>query len=193
MTKDELLDLLRRGTGASYIRVSTDEQETQRQRDSISRWLTANKLSIKPQYRFEDEGFERDLPQLRPDFQRMMVYSDRRLIQWIVADQQDRFGTKDKYQFIAFMHRLRENKCLFITVDGKVWTSDDMMAFIEGGLGAETSEKEQKAKSLRVLTGKITRARRVSGKAVTSPLGWTWRATAPTTRSGGGSSSRAGP
>src|SRR5436305_15063413 len=82
----------------------------------------------------------------------MMVYSDRRLIQWIVADQQDRSGTKDKYQFIA-LHRLRENKCLFITVDGKVRTSDDMMAFIEGGLGAETSEKVQKTKSLRVLTG----------------------------------------
>jgi DNA invertase Pin-like site-specific DNA recombinase len=160
MNQQELLTLLRSGTGASYVRVSQDRHDVQRQRDGLDRWLKANGLTVPAQFRFEDEGFGRDIPHLRPDFQRMMKCAEAGLFQWIVADRQDRFGTKDKFQFIAFMHRLREAGCQFLTTDGKCWTSDDMMAFIEGGLGAETSQKEQKEKWHRILQGKISRARR---------------------------------
>ena len=41
-----------------------------------------------------------------------------------------------------------------------VQTADDFMTFFEGGMGAENSEKEQRSKSHRILTGKITRAKR---------------------------------
>ncbi|OYW13535.1 MAG: hypothetical protein B7Z55_16710, partial [Planctomycetales bacterium 12-60-4] len=61
---------------------------------------------------------------------------------------------------ISFMHRLREAGCLFLTVDGKCWTDDSMVSFLEGGLGAETSEKEQKDKSWRVIQALILKARR---------------------------------
>ena len=102
----------------------------------------------------------RDIPLLRPAFQQLMVAVEAGLLRWLVADRQDRFGTKDKYQFIAFMHQLREGRCRFYTVDGKCWNDDSMMSFFEGGMGAETSEKEQKEKGWRVLQAQILKARR---------------------------------
>lgn len=171
MTREEILAIMRSGDGGTYVRVSDDRQETQRQRDIFDRWLTPLGIKIKPQFRFEDEGFSRDIPNLRPDFQRMMAYAEKGLLKWIAADVQDRFGTKDKFQFAAFMHRLREAGCHFITADWKCWTADDFMAFIEGGMGAETSEKEQKSKSHRILTGKITRARRGEWQGGHIPFG----------------------
>jgi DNA invertase Pin-like site-specific DNA recombinase/uncharacterized coiled-coil protein SlyX len=149
-----------KGNGAYYIRVSTDDQDTARQHEAIGRWLKANKLTIAPHFRFEDHGFERDRPELRPDFQRMMRMIENGTIQWIVADAQDRFGTKDKYQFIFFMHLLRRAGCNFFTIDGKCWTDDSMVAFLEGGIGADTSEKEQRNKSHRILEDKLLRAKR---------------------------------
>ncbi len=148
------------GTGAYYIRVSTDQQDTERQKEAIHRWLTTNRLAVPDQFQFEDNGFERDRPDLRPEFQRMLKCAEAGLFRWIVADRRDRFGTRDKYQFISFMHRLRECGCLFVTVDDKCWTDDGMMAFFEGGMSAETSQLEQKEKFHRVLQGKLLRAKR---------------------------------
>jgi len=148
------------GNGGWYIRVSGDEQDTESQRQSVQRWLTENRLAVGPQFRFEDDGYERDRPELRPEFQRMLKCAEAGLVKWIVADRQDRFGTKNKHQFIHFMYLLREAGCEFITTDGKVWTDDNMMTFFEGGIGAETSEKEQKEKSHRTLRGKINKAKK---------------------------------
>lgn len=151
---------LQSGMGAFYIRVSDDEQDTKRQLEAIQRWLNKHGLAVPEHCQFMDEGFVRDLPQLRPDFERMVKMVDAGLLRWIVADRQDRFGSKDKYQFISYMHRLREGKCRFLTVDDKCWNDDSMMSFMEGGFGAETSEKEQKEKGWRVLGGQIEKARR---------------------------------
>jgi DNA invertase Pin-like site-specific DNA recombinase/uncharacterized coiled-coil protein SlyX len=148
------------GNGAYYIRVSTDRQDTQRQQDTVNQWLASHEVKIGPQFRFEDDGFERDRPDLRPEFQRMMKCAESKLIQWIIVDAQDRFGTRDKHQFIHFMYLLREFGWHLFTVAGKCLTDDSIVAFFEGGLGADTSEKEQREKSHRILTGKLPRAKR---------------------------------
>lgn len=148
-----------KGNGAYYIRVSSDEQDTQRQRESIARWLKLQGLLIDAHFFFEDHGFVRDIPELRPEFQRMMQFAQQGVIQWIIADAQDRFGVKDKHQFIHFMYLLRESKCKFFTIDGKCWTDDSMISFLEGGLGADTSEREQRNKSHRILEDKLVRAK----------------------------------
>lgn len=148
------------GNGAYYIRASSDKQDTERQRLSISKWLKANDLEVRPFFCFADEDLERDRPELRPEFQKMIKAAQEGLIKWIVVDAQDRFGTKDKHQFIYYMHLLREAGCDLWTIDGKCLTDDSFVAFIEGGLGADTSQKEQREKSHRVLTGKIVKARR---------------------------------
>ncbi|MBL8830350.1 MAG: recombinase family protein [Planctomycetaceae bacterium] len=148
------------GNGAAYIRVSTDDQDTHRQHTSIDAFLTDTGLSIPRQFRFEDTDWARDEAKKRPEFQRMLKAVEAGLIQWIVSDRQDRFGTKDKYEFIAFMHQLREHRCIFLTVDGKVFTDDNMMSFIEGGMNAETSTREVQEKSWRVVKDRIERAKR---------------------------------
>jgi DNA invertase Pin-like site-specific DNA recombinase len=148
------------GPGGWYIRVSGDEQDTESQRQAVERWLSHHGLSVVPQFRFEDDGFERDRPEERPEFMRMLRCAEAGLVKWIVADRQDRFGTKNKHQFIYYMHLLREAGCEFITTDGKVWTDDNLTTFFEGGMGAETSEKEQKEKSHRTLRGKISKAKK---------------------------------
>jgi DNA invertase Pin-like site-specific DNA recombinase len=147
------------GVGAWYIRVSTDQQDTQRQHDSVAAWLARHNLIVSDQFQFEDHGLKRDQPEKRPEFMRMLKMAEAGLINWIVSDSQDRFGTKDKYQFMSFMHVLRQAGCKFLTVDDKCWTDDNLMSFFEGGMGAETSEKEQKEKSKRVLEGMITKAK----------------------------------
>ena len=40
MTREEIVAIMRAGAGATYVRVSDDRQETQRQRDILDRWLT---------------------------------------------------------------------------------------------------------------------------------------------------------
>ncbi len=94
------------GVGAWYIRVSTDQQDTQRQHEAIAAWLTRHELIVPGQFQFEDHGLKRDQPEKRPEFMRMLKMAEVGLINWIVSDSQDRFGTKDKYQFMSFMHDL---------------------------------------------------------------------------------------
>lgn len=147
------------GIGSWYIRVSTDQQDTQRQHEAIGAWLKRHSLTVAEQFQFEDHGLKRDQPEKRPEFMRMLKMAEAGLIQWIVSDSQDRFGTKDKFQFMHFMYQLRQSNCKFLTVDDKCWSDDNMMAFIEGGMGAETSEKEQKEKGKRVLEGMVSKAR----------------------------------
>ncbi len=60
---------LQDGQGAYCIRVSTDQQDTERQQASIRKWMTKHEVSIPDQFRFMDEGFVRDLPDARPEFQ----------------------------------------------------------------------------------------------------------------------------
>ncbi len=88
-----IIDRLKGGTGAYYIRVSTDQQDTERQQVAIERWMTDHELTIPDQFRFMDEGFVRDLPCRRPGFQRMLTAADTGLGNWIGADRQDCFGT----------------------------------------------------------------------------------------------------
>lgn len=147
------------GVGASYLRVSTDLQDTERQYASIRSFEKCHKVSIAKRHWFEDHGFARDEAEDRPAFQNLLKLAARGDIQWIVIDRLDRFGTKDKDELAHYRYLLRKAKCKLFDVSGKEWTSADMMTFIEAGLQAEQSQKEQHEKSYRVLGGKIEKAR----------------------------------
>ncbi|MFO0825226.1 MAG: recombinase family protein [Gemmataceae bacterium] len=160
------------GTGAAYIRVSSDKQEVDRQLESIATFEKRHGVSIAHPFWFKDEGWARDTAEKRPDFQRMMKLAQAGQLGWIVADRQDRFGTKDKHQFMHYMYLLREAGCKFITCDDKVWTDDGMMPFFEGGMGAESSQKEQINKADRSLSGMVTKARAGEWMGGAPPLGF---------------------
>src|SRR5215471_3652798 len=93
------------GAGAAYVRVSDDQQDTQRQYDAIRAFEQRHGVSIPRSYRFEDEGWARDTADRRPDFQRLMQLAEASRIQWIVVDRLDRFGMKTAKQLFAYLYR----------------------------------------------------------------------------------------
>ena len=139
------------GNGAVYHRVSTDRQDADRQRQSTGEWLTRHGVSVRPEDVGEDLGWARDEADRRPAFQRLLRKADERKINWIVVDALERFGTKNKHQFISFIYRLQESSCRLYTVNDKEWTGEDLITLIEAAFEAEKSEGEVRKLSDRVL------------------------------------------
>src|SRR5262245_30243934 len=119
-TRNDGLDL--RGAGAAYIRVSTDQQDTDRQYAAVHAFEKQHGVSIPVQNWFKDEGWTRDAADQRPDFQRLMKLAESGLVRWIVVDARDRFGTKDAYQLVHYLYRLRECGCRLFDAADKEWT-----------------------------------------------------------------------
>ena len=139
------------GVGAVYHRVSTDRQDADRQRQNTGEWLTRHHAVVQPDHVLEDIGWARDEADRRPAFQRLLRLVDDRRIQWIVIDALERFGTKNKHQFISFIYRLQEAGCKLYTVNDKEWTNEDLITLIEAAFEAEKSEGEVRKLSDRVL------------------------------------------
>jgi DNA invertase Pin-like site-specific DNA recombinase len=64
------------GVGATYIRVSTDHQDTERQRAAVQAFEQAHGVTIAKQHWFKDEGWARDEADQRPAFQRLMKLAE---------------------------------------------------------------------------------------------------------------------
>jgi DNA invertase Pin-like site-specific DNA recombinase len=111
------------GPGAVYHRVSTDAQDTDRQKSTTKEWLARHGVKVAPEYVFEDLGWSRADARRRPAFQRMLNLVDDGRIKWIVVDRQDRFGTATKFELFAYLHRLVEAGCRLYTADDKDLTS----------------------------------------------------------------------
>lgn len=148
------------GVGAAYLRVSTSEQDADRQREAINRWLTGQGLSINARHVYVDEGWERDTQDVRPAFQRLIADAEAGRVNWIVVDVADRFGMKNERKLVVYIDRLIEAGCRLVTVDNDELTTDDLMTFFKLGMSGRKSREEQETKSKRVLEAKIMRAKR---------------------------------
>src|SRR5688572_1474095 len=96
------------GIGAAYIRVSRKMQITERQRSAISEW--AERHGVKAAHTFEDKE-SRDRSEKRADFQRLLTDVKAGQIQWVVVEDLDRFGVKNAYELLHYIHELRKNGC----------------------------------------------------------------------------------
>src|SRR5262249_15266753 len=146
------------GTGASYLRVSGDKQEMDRQLASLAAFEKRHKVSIAPQHRYEDD-MPRDLSDKRPDFQRILKAAEERKIQWIFVDHIDRFGFADEWELVEQIQKLRKAKCRLFDSSDNDWTDRDLMSFFKTGLAGHSSRDEQVKKSLRSLGGMIAKAK----------------------------------
>jgi DNA invertase Pin-like site-specific DNA recombinase len=160
MSKSHVHSLELTGTGAGYVRCSTDQQDTQRQYAAIHAFEKRHGVSIKPEHLYRDEGWARDTADERPDFQRMVKLAESGRLQWIVVDALDRFGMKSSKQLMSYLYRLEQAGCRLFDVSGKEWTSEDDATEITALIAGKQSVKEQRDKSHRVLAGKIEKARR---------------------------------
>lgn len=147
------------GTGAAYIRVSTDLQETERQYSAIRTFEKRYSVSIPKHHWFKDEGWARDKADTRPAFQQLLKLADVGAVKWIVVDALDRFGTKSAKQLMHYLYRLEEAGCRLFDVNGKDWTAEDDGTEITALIEGKKNAKEPKDKSHRVLGGKAEKAR----------------------------------
>src|SRR5262245_2667841 len=131
------------GTGAAYIRVSTDQRDTERQYPAVRAFEKRHEVSIPKPYWFKDEGWARDQADRRPEFQRLIKLAESGRIQWIVVDRLDRFGTKSAKQLLHFLYRLEEASCQLFDASGKEWTGEDDATEITALIEGKTSVKEQ--------------------------------------------------
>jgi uncharacterized protein YdcH (DUF465 family) len=89
----------------------------------------------------------------------MMKAVQAGLIDRIVVDRQDRFGTRDAHQWGAFITLLKDNHTSLVDADGHVLSADDDASVIMGTVGALTSSREQREKAHRNITGKVGKAK----------------------------------
>jgi DNA invertase Pin-like site-specific DNA recombinase len=147
------------GTGAAYIRVSDDQQDTQRQFAAVRAFEKCHGVTIPELYKFKDEGWARDKADRRPEFQRLMKLAESGRVRWILVAELDRFGTKDPHQLVHYLYRLREAGCKLYDAADREWTAADIATIITAVVEGEKSKGEQTAKSNRVLGAKAEYAR----------------------------------
>ena len=137
------------GQGAVYIRVSTDEQDTERQYEAIRKYLADNEVNIEPEWWFEDKAFRDN--EARPDFRRLLSLAETGKVQWIVVDSTERFAMKSTKRFIGLLGDLEEWGCKLYTVDGKEWTEGEIATEVQALIKGHESYQEGVSRSYRVL------------------------------------------
>lgn len=136
-----------------YLRRSTDAQDTLRQRQDIER----SKIHID---QWLEDHESRDKSHKRADFQRLLhaVHADQ--VDTIVVQSLDRFGVRDAWELSKFFTILKDHNCRLLDAGGKQLNADNDGTVITSTVGALASSREQKEKASRVLTGKVTLARK---------------------------------
>ena len=137
----------------AYLRCSTDEQDTLRQREDIIR------SGIAIDNWLEDHE-SRDRADKRPAFQRLLRAVQSGQVDTIVVQALDRFGVRDAWELGKFFTILKDHNCRLLDASGKQLNADDDGSVICSTVGALTSSREQREKASRVLTGKLTLARK---------------------------------
>jgi DNA invertase Pin-like site-specific DNA recombinase len=118
------------GSGAAYVRVSDDQQDTARQYAAIEAFQKRQGVTVPQSMWFEDEGWARDTASKRPDFQRLLKLAEAGKVKWIVVAERDRFGTTDADEFVHYRYLLRQWGCRLYDAMGVDWTKKDIATVI---------------------------------------------------------------
>jgi DNA invertase Pin-like site-specific DNA recombinase len=145
--------------GAAYVRVSDGEkQDPQRQRETVKGWAQNRGLTISRFYEDIEGRNPRAKAERRAHFQRMLADVQAGKWDWIVVDSQERFGTKDGFEFGYFAHLLRMSNCQLWSVSQGHLTADDLATPILTSLHAGSSREELLKMGRRNVSGKRTKA-----------------------------------
>lgn len=145
-------------TGVQYLRVSDgDKQDRSSQAAAIQRWLDG--LGLKTARVYSDSG-SRDLSYRRPQFQQLLKDAAAGQFQWIVVSETDRLGSRDAFEYAAFLHQLRESDVELWSVPDGLLNGDDAVSAILASVNGSRSQDEQKARGQRAVRAKIESAKR---------------------------------
>jgi DNA invertase Pin-like site-specific DNA recombinase len=146
------------GTGGSYLRVSGDRQEVERQTASRGAFEKRHGVKISAAHQYEDD-MPRDLSAKRPDFQRMLKAVKAGRLQWVFIDHIDRFGFADEWELAKRLVEFHEAGCKLLDARDDDWTAKGLMSFFKVGLAGHASHESQVTTSHRSLGGMIVKAR----------------------------------
>jgi DNA invertase Pin-like site-specific DNA recombinase len=142
------------GTGAAYVRVSTDPQDTERQYNALHAFEGRHGVTIPEQHWYEDEGWARDADKTRPAFQQLLARVKLGEVKWIVVESLDRFGTRSAKRLMGYLADLEDAGCRLFDSSDKEWTGEDDGTEISAWVAGKTSTREQRQKSHNILGGK---------------------------------------
>lgn len=94
--------------GVADVRAGRDQRETTRQHEAVHCWAARNGLSNG--LVFGDTG-SFDLSAERADFQRLLRAVEAGLVDRVVVDSQDRFGSRDAHEWGKFLTLLHDHGC----------------------------------------------------------------------------------
>jgi DNA invertase Pin-like site-specific DNA recombinase len=171
LLSERITSVSRNKQTAALVRVSSDPQDHERQKIAIRQYFLdrGEPVPAKPWW-FEDKE-SRDLSKFRPDFQRLMKLVEQGKIDRIVIEKFDRFGIADIDEWFHWRHFLRNHGCKLISVTDGDLTGIDTPTMIKTFFMADASEKEQREKSRRVLTGKTSLAGEAKWQGGIAPYG----------------------
>lgn len=144
---------------AAYLRVSSDNQDVARQRAAIEDWAERQDLEIAHWFEDSEGRNPRDQASKRVGFQNLLESVRAGMLNKIIVESQDRFGTRDAYQLGEFLTLLRDNDCELWSVQQGHLTADDDATILTNTIGALTSTREQKEKAARNVGGKVQKAK----------------------------------
>jgi DNA invertase Pin-like site-specific DNA recombinase len=156
---------------AALLRVSTDEQDTARQRLAVERYARDNGLVVS---RWYEDKESRDLSHSRPAFRRMLADVEAGAISLVLIEKFDRFGVSGKEEWFYYRYIFQRQGCKIVSVhpsEGDLTAKDDRV-MLTTFFGADASEREQKSISSRVLGGKLRLAERGDWVGGPAPFGY---------------------
>lgn len=144
---------------AAYIRISSDTQDAERQRGSITNWTATHGLTISKWFEDTSGRNPRDQADKRLKFQNLLSGVADGEFDAVVVDRQDRFGTKNSHEFGKYILQLTDFSCELWSVGQGNLSASDPATILTTTLSSITSTQEQEEKGYRSLSGKITHAR----------------------------------
>lgn len=155
----------------ALLRVSTDEQDTQRQRVAIERYAKQNGLVIA---RWYEDKESRDLSESRPEFQKLIAAVQSGDVRVVLIEKFDRFGVSGKEEWFYYRYIFQRKQAKIVSVhpsEGDLTAKDDR-TMLTTFFGADASEREQKSISTRVLSGKSRLAEQGDWLGGPAPFGY---------------------
>ena len=147
---------LKNKTGATYLRVSTEDQTAANQRADIDRWLAARGLAVRPDLWHVDEGWSRSDDTTRPAFNRLLALVRQRKVDYVVVFALDRFAASTALGVLSYLGELeRAGVALYSATEDSLGNlaSSNIATAIMGLLKASQSVEELERKSARSLSG----------------------------------------
>jgi DNA invertase Pin-like site-specific DNA recombinase len=158
-------------TTAALLRVSSKDQDEDRQRNDVIALAKEHGHTIPPHHWFVDKE-SRDRSDHRPEFQRLLDLVIKGKVKLVIIQTFDRFGVSDEVEWFHFQHIFRKAGCGLVSVKEGDLFAKDVATTIQNFFRAKASEAELFNKSFRTLNGSVNKAKDQNIAPGNAPYGY---------------------